>query len=140
MNTNELGFDEVVDTLGDSIEIYRTIKQPLQDGLDFTDLLAVYDAYPLAIEVYNDRNTFLSQLLDLSADEASQVLDRLTERTGIPRDNVEQIAFQSFSIASRTYRLIDNTIRETRAIIDEVRLVVGLDNGLPGAVLTPLPA
>jgi hypothetical protein len=56
MNTsNQYGYDEVVDTLGDSIEIYRLIKEPLQDGLQFTDILDLYRAYPRALEVFNDR-------------------------------------------------------------------------------------
>jgi hypothetical protein len=54
---NLLGYDEVVDTLADSITIYRKISTPLRDGFQFPDLLSLYDAYPHLREMYDDRRT-----------------------------------------------------------------------------------
>lgn len=140
MNTNsKLGYDEIVDTLGDSIEIYRDIKEPLSDGFQIPDLITIYGAYPKATEIYRDRNTFWAQLLDLDGDESVKVLDDLSVRTGIPRDNVERVAFQSFSVASRTYRLVQHNIREVDAIRDEITLIINIDNDQPDGVL-PLVA
>jgi hypothetical protein len=124
--SKQYGYDEVVDTLGDSIEIYRKINTPLEDGLQFTDILALYDAYPLAMEVFNDRNTFIRQFLDLTPDESVRVLDELSARTGTPRDKVEQIATQSFQMASRVYRLGSYVVEESKGIYADIQLIGGL--------------
>lgn len=124
--SNQYGYDEVVDTLGDCIEIYRLIKEPLADGLQFTDILALYRAYPRVLEVFNDRQTFIQQFLDLTPAESVQVLDELSARTGEPRDKVEQIATQSFQLAGRVYRLGSYVIEESKGIYEDIQLIGGL--------------
>lgn len=119
--SNGLPYDEVVDTYADSIEIYRKIKGPLSDGLDFTDILAVYDAYPLAVEVFNDRKKFVDQFLDLTPQETVLVFNEVQERTGEPRDKVEAISQKSLRVAARTYRLGRYVIEEGKEILLDVQ-------------------
>lgn len=125
MNTNQLGYDEVVDTFGDSVEIARALEEQLEDGLQvFPDALALYKQYPKVIEIYQDRGVFLAQLKDLTPEEAEQVWIELSERIGAPRSRVEDIALRSFSVASRTYRLIKHNLDEVAVIRMEVQEIV----------------
>ncbi len=132
---NKYGFSEVVDTLADSIAVYRIIKEPLADGFQLPDLLALYQAYPLLLEIYNDRTVFLQELLDLTPEEAKIVLDQLSQRTGVPRDNVERVALQALSISTRAYGLVFNTLAEIQALRKEIDILLAVDNGQPGGAL-----
>ena len=138
MNTNNvLGYAEVVDTLADSITVYRTISQPLQDGFQFPDLLALYEAYPHLMEVYNDRRQFAAEFIDLTPEESVEVLKELSTRTGVPQDRVEQVAFRSLSVVGRTYRLISNTLAEVQDLREEVFLIFRTEEGKgPGVVVS----
>jgi hypothetical protein len=126
--SNNLPYDEVVDTFADGIEIYRKIRTPLNDGLQFTDILAVYDAYPQTVEIYNDRKVFLEQFLDLTPEESVLVMDEVAERTGTPRDNVEAVAFKSLRVASRTYRLVRHNLEEGKEILLDIKEIAGVDS------------
>ena len=126
---NLLGSDEAVDTLADSITVYRKISAPLQDGFQFPDLLALYDAYPHLREMYVDRRTFAAQFIDLTAEETIDVLDELAIRTGVLRDKVEQVAFRAFSIAGRTYRLVRHNLAEIQDIREESTLIFLMEDG-----------
>jgi hypothetical protein len=126
---NLLGYDEVVDTLADSITVYRKISTPLRDGFQFPDLLSLYDAYPHLREMYDDRRTFAAQFIDLTAEETLAVLDELAVRTGVPRDKVEQVAFRAFSIAGRTYRLVRHNSAEIQDIREEAILIFRMEDG-----------
>lgn len=123
---NNLPYDEVVDTFGDSIEIYRKIREPLADGIQFTDILAIYDAYPQTVEVYNDRKVFLEQFLDLTAEESAAVVVDVAKRTGEPRDTVEQTMQLSLRVASRTYRLGRHVMEEGQDILADVKAIAGI--------------
>lgn len=133
-NQNKYGFAEVVDTLADSIAVYRIIKEPLSDGLQITDLLAVYNAYPLLREIYLDRNIFIQELLDLSPEESELVLVELSARTGIARDNVERVALESLSIATRAYGLIVHVLDEVKAIRVDINILLKVEDGPGGAL------
>jgi hypothetical protein len=126
---NLLGYDEVVDTLADSITVYRKISEPLRDGFQFPDLLSLYDAYPHLREIYDDRRTFSAQFLDLTAEESISVLDELSQRTGVARDKVEQVAFRAFGVAGRTYRLVRHNISEIQDIREEASLIFRTEEG-----------
>jgi hypothetical protein len=134
---NLLGYDEVVDTLADSITVYRKISTPLRDGFQFPDLLSLYDAYPHLREMYDDRRTFAAQFIDLTAEETIAVLDELAVRTGVPRDKVEQVAFRAFSIAGRTYRLVRHNLAEIQDIREEASLIFRMEDGEGLGLLNP---
>ncbi|MEM9259703.1 MAG: hypothetical protein AAGA62_08655 [Bacteroidota bacterium] len=137
MNTNQLGYDEVVDTLADSITVYRKISAPLRDGFQFPDLLSLYEAYPYLVEIYEDRRTFAAQFIDLTADETLEVLQELSLRTDVPRDKVEQVAFRAFSVAGRTYRLVRHTLSEVQDIREEAALIFRTEQGEGVGLLNP---
>lgn len=124
---NNLPYDEVVDTFADSIEIYRKIRTPLNDGIQFTDVLALYDAYPQTVEIYNDRNVFLAQFLDLTSEESANVADEVAARTGEPRDQVEFTMQKSLRVASRTYRLARHIQEEGKEILIDVKEIAGFN-------------
>ncbi|MEM6397791.1 MAG: hypothetical protein AAF741_15690 [Bacteroidota bacterium] len=121
--SNLLGYAEVADTLADTIEVYRIIKEPLSDGIDFTDILPLYEAYPRLREIFSDRQTFVAELLDLTPQEATLALDQVAQRVGVARDQVEYIALRSFDIASRVYRLAIHNISEINLIRAEFALI-----------------
>jgi hypothetical protein len=79
--SNTLGYDEVVDTLADSITVYRKISTPLQDSFQFPDLLSLYDAYPHLREMYDDRKrptNYKSKPLDLAHRPGNNSSSRFT--------------------------------------------------------------
>lgn len=123
--SNNLPFDEVVDTYVDAVGIYRDIREPLRDGFDFPDLFAIYKAYPAALEIYNDRNIFVDQLLDLTPEESVLVYDQVSQRTGEPRDGVELVASKSLRVSLRTYRLVRHNMEEVKEILIDIKEIGG---------------
>lgn len=102
---NKYGYDEVVDTAGDLIEVQRNIREALKDGAQLTDLLVIYDNYPKLKEVWEDRKVFAQQLLDLTPEESGLAWEQIVERVGMDKDKAERVMFAGLRNAGRAYRL-----------------------------------
>jgi hypothetical protein len=109
---NKYGFDEVVDTACDLIEVQRDIRGALKDGFQLSDILVLYNQYPKLKEVWEDKKVFGQQLADLTPDESTQAWDQITARVGIERDKAERIVYAGLRNGGRAYRLYDYTKNE----------------------------
>lgn len=122
---NQLGTENLQRALVSSIQIKRKIAGPLADGFQIPDLLAIYEAYPLAKGVFDNRQDIVDEFLDLTPQESVDVLNYVAAETGEPRDSVETVAIQSFRVASRVYNLVDYNIREAKGIYQDIQLIGG---------------
>lgn len=107
---NVLGFDEVVDTASDAIEVATTIRRALADGLDLTDVGAVFSAAPRLAEIYRDRNLFLAQVADLTPEESVQAAAVIAARTDVPNDRVLEKAHEALFLLARTHQAVVGTV------------------------------
>lgn len=103
---NLLGYDEVVDTAADAIEAAQAIREALADGLDLSDVGAVFKAAPRLVEIYRDRNTFVAQLADLTPEESLLAAAAIAERTNIPNDRVLEKANEALFLLARTHQAV----------------------------------
>lgn len=117
----ELGFDEVVDTLSDAIAFIDLVEKQLDDGFQVTDLITIAMQYQGLLEIYNDRKLFAAQFIDLSAEEAKQVVEQVAERTGKDEGIVREKAIQALRISARAYGLIDYLLKEGKVILAEAK-------------------
>lgn len=101
---NNLGYDEVVDTIVDLIQIGRTVGDALADGLDLTDVTAVFSIAPRLVEVYRDANTAYAQLLDLTTGEASLAVAEIAEHAQLPATGILGKVNEALNLLSRTYQ------------------------------------
>jgi hypothetical protein len=124
------GTEKLKQALVASIQIKRKIAEPLADGFQIPDLLAIYAAYPLAKRTFDDRQDIVTEFLDLTPEESVEVLDHVTAETGEPRDSVETVALQSFRVASRVYSLVDYNIREAKGIYLDIRMIGGMSGNV----------
>lgn len=118
---NKYGFAEVVDTFSDAIEIGTAVENAISDGVQFTDLFAVYQQYPKAKEIYDEFEVFRRQFLDLTPEESRQAFDQIAERTGVDKSVVQGKALLFLSLAGRGYRLVDYALKEATAIAQDAK-------------------
>jgi predicted transcriptional regulator len=107
---NELGFDEIADTLKDLHKVAETVEDRLKDGFQLTDSFALVEIYPRLQEVYEDRQEFLAEFKDLTPDEAAQVIDALAEQIGDEPSKVEQRILQVLTLTGSTYAYLKMVI------------------------------
>lgn len=120
----ELGINEVVDSLVNALKFVDVVESQLKDGFQITDLIAISMQYSLLLDIYNDRKLFAAQFLDLSADEAKEVVSQVAEQTGKEQGVVMQKAVPALRIAARAYGLIDYAIKEVSVIAEEAKELV----------------
>ena len=118
---NKFGFDEVVDTFSDAIEVATGFEKKLKDGLQFTDTFEIVTQYPKIVEIYNDRKVFAQQFTDLTPEETDKAVEQIAERTGKDEGFVRKYAIKSLNLAARVYRLGKYVISEFEEIRDEVK-------------------
>lgn len=107
---NVLGFDEVVDTIVDAIEIGRKFGDAISDGLDLSDLGTVFAVAPKFVEIYNDANLAYAQLLDLTPFEAQQAAEEIALRAKLPTTGVLGKVNVALNLMSRTYQEVMDDI------------------------------
>jgi hypothetical protein len=111
---NELGYDEVVDTLADLLDVVDIVKLQLKDGFQFTDAFSVMQIYPKLKEVFDDRKVFVSQFLDMTPGESDQAVLELSERIGAEVDVLKGKIVQVLILTSSTYTYLDMVINGGR--------------------------
>lgn len=118
---NKYGFDEVVDTLADAIEVATGFEEKLKDGLQFTDSFEIVEQYPKIVEIYTDRKIFIQQFNDLTTEETDQAVALIAERTGKADGFIRKYAIKSLNLAARVYRLGKHVFDEFEDIREELK-------------------
>lgn len=123
---NELGYDELVDTVADGIEVYAEAKEALGDGVQVGDAFVLWSNLPKLQDVAKSANQAWKELLDLGPDEAVAAVEAIRARTSkVPDLSVEKIG-EVLRLMARTYRLLDYTYAEGMDIVaDAKKLFVG---------------
>jgi len=102
---NELGFDEVVDTISDAIRFGSFIEERLSDGVGFDDAIALIPQYPVLQEMYDDRKLFAAELLDLTNEEASEAVKEIAAKVGEDEGFVREKGVKFVRLAARAFNL-----------------------------------
>lgn len=114
----QLGFDEVVDTLDDSLYVTEKLHGAIGDGLGLSDIGTVIEVTPRLNEIYQDRNTFIAQLKDLDPAESQQVALQLVARRGGSADNIVQVALGAVDLAADWHLAITQNVDLVKRTIE----------------------
>lgn len=109
--TNELGFDEVVDTLCDTVEAGEQIYLAVQDGFQIgNDLGTLLTVAPRIQEVARDGKKAYAQFVDLSPEEAELAEQQIATRLNLSQTGIRTKIRNGLRLSVRTYRLVDEAI------------------------------
>lgn len=121
---NELGFDEVVDTISDAIEFGSFVEERLSDGLGFDDAIALIPQYPKLQEIYDDRKIFAAQFLDLTSAEAQEAVSLISARVGKDEGYVREKGVKAVKLTARAFNLYTYAKNEALGIYADARELV----------------
>lgn len=107
--TNEFGYDEVVETFSRSILLVREFVKALADGVQVTDALVIWKQYPNMEHLVQNAKTFRKQFLDLNAEESAAAYAEISKRTGEPELGIDRVALKSLKIATKIQNLIEES-------------------------------
>lgn len=114
---NDLSYDEVVDTLTDIIKAVTGFRKAFQGSFDLMRFLAwALDAYPNLREVFEDFDTFLAQLKDLTPEEAQEAVEAI--RGAVEPDAVNDRVLYVLQGLAGTYGYVEGTYTGARALVD----------------------
>lgn len=114
---NNLGYDEVIDTLADGIEVYADIEKALGDGIGAEDLIVVWQNLDEFRDIYTSFSTAYAQFKDLTPEEATAVAEGISARTArLGTVTVEKIN-ATMRLLARTYRYIDYILEEGKDLV-----------------------
>lgn len=119
VGSNELGYDEVVDTLGDVLDVTDAFENALSDGIDPTDLFVIVNNYPKLKEIGTDLPVFWAQLKDLTPAESDAVYKELSERRGEDLNSIAGKVSAGLRRVVRTYRFGYYVLGEGQAILED---------------------
>lgn len=106
-NGTALGYDEVVDTLGDALQVAEVVHDAVQDGVVLSDIAALFTITPLLNEIRLDFPKFKAQLADMTPDESQRVAIELVNRHGGSPSTIVQKALDAVDLASRWHQVIE---------------------------------
>jgi hypothetical protein len=115
-NGNQLGFDEVVDTLSDALTVAEQIERAVADGIGLSDIGTLISVTPRLNEIRQDFPTFSAQLRDLSAEESALVEQELHRRHGATESKIIDKAVAALTLVSKWYGvtvLVVSLVQET---------------------------
>lgn len=101
------GYAEILDTLGDALDIAEAIGEAVKDGFQIYDLATLLQIYPKAQEIYTDRIRFKTEFLDLDADEAKAIYTDLAKARGANPVWIEAKALQAVDFVADAYELYE---------------------------------
>lgn len=122
VGNNNLGFDEVVDTLNDVLDISDDFERALADGAQPTDLLVIINNYGKLKEIGQDFPIFWAQLKDLDAQEAEAVYQELARRRGEDVKTISAKVVAALRRVLRTYRFGDYVFHEGQDILEDWKI------------------
>ena len=105
-----LGVDEVIDTLADALEITEQIHNAVKDGIQITDAGVLFSIAPKAAEIRRDWPVFKAQLADMDSFEADDVAAGLQTRLGRSEDNIVQVALGGLQLAAEWYAYVEDGV------------------------------
>lgn len=107
---NNLGYDQIIDTAVDVIDVAKAVQEAFADGIDITDAVTLFRVAPRIGEIYNDRNLFVAQLKDLTPEEGIMAAVDISARTNVPGDLVFEKVNEALMLLARTYAEISDDI------------------------------
>lgn len=121
---NQLGYDEVIDTISDALEFAAFVEKRLSDGVGFDDAIALIPQYPKLEEMWNDRNLFAAQFLDLTNEEAADAVKQIAARVGEDEGFVREKGVKAVRLAGRAFNLYTYAKNEALAIYSDAKELV----------------
>lgn len=118
LSSNTLGFDEVVDSLGDALTVTEKVHAALADGIGVTDIGTIFQITPLLNEIIRDRDTFVAQFADLTPEESQAVAEALVLQHGGSADVIVQKALAALDLASDWHVAIQANISLVQRTVD----------------------
>lgn len=122
VGSTELGFDEVVDTLNDALDVTDDFERALKDGAQPTDLLVIINNYGKLKEIAQDFPVFWAQVKDLDSEEADAVYKELANRRGEDVETISAKVVAAIRRVLRTYRFGHYVLGEGKAILEDWQL------------------
>lgn len=110
MKPNKLGFDEVVDTLVDAIEVGLTLGEAAKDGIQIDDAFVLLGQAKNIEEIYRDAPIAWAQFKDLTPEESKLAAEQIAERLNAEPGTVKDVIRQSVSLVTRGYALVSDVI------------------------------
>lgn len=107
---NTLGINELVDTAVDVLEVGQTVGRALSDGLDLTDIGAVWTVAPRLVEVIRDGKQALAELMDLTPGESAEAVLQISDRANLPATGVLGKVQEALVLLARTHQEIADDI------------------------------
>jgi len=129
--SKEYGFEEVVDTLSDAIEVTQAFaeKIPGSDGSLIEKAMPIVfelvEQWPTLKEIYEDRDIFWTQFKDLDAAESAAAVDQIAERVGLDGDVVADKALSALNLAATIYETFEFAKKRFALIRDEAAGIIG---------------
>ncbi len=100
---NELGFDELVDTAADVVELTVKVVDAVKDGIQLNDAFLLLAEAKNIEEIVRDAPKALAELKDLTPDEAELASGALADRLNADPGSVIDIVEQSINLLTRGY-------------------------------------
>jgi len=107
---NNLGIDHLVDVAVDIIETSDIVAKALSDGLDITDVGAVWKAAPRLAEIVREGKEAYNELLDLTPEESTLAAQQIAERANLPATGVLGKVNSGLILLARTHQEIADDI------------------------------
>jgi len=105
-NFDDLGYDEVVDTICDVIDLGKNVKNVFADGFQLIpDLIALTPEFFKVQEIMADAPMAIQQLKNLSVEEAKKAHAEIAKRTGLHGDKVVDAVTKGFGIIVELYEV-----------------------------------
>jgi hypothetical protein len=105
-NFDDLGYDEVVDTICDVIDLGKNVKSVFADGFQvIPDLIALTPEFFKVQEIIGDAPLAINQLKNLSVEEAKKAHEAIAKRTGVAQDKVVSTVTGAFGIIVELYEV-----------------------------------
>lgn len=107
---NELGYDEVVDTLADSVELGEKLGVAFSDGVQWQDSFLIIGESQRIEEIARDAPVAYRQFLDLTPEEATKAEAELAERLSTNPSEIKGKIKGAINLLTRTYVLFDDYV------------------------------
>jgi len=119
----ELPYGQVVDTFVDALRFSAFLEKRLEDGPGLDDVFALFPELPNLLDIWNGREVFAAQFLDLTTEEAQAAVKEIAEKVDVPTSEVMEKGLAALSIASKAYRIYRNTREDVESLIVDAKLL-----------------
>lgn len=129
--SKKYGFDEVVDTLSDAIEVTQAFEEklPTEPGSIIEKAMPIVfelvEQWPKLKEIYTDREVFWQQFKDLDAAESAAAVDQIADRVGLESSVVADKALRALNLAATVYETWEFAQKRFAMIRDEAKAIIG---------------